>query len=116
MSQPKFQAFDPYAIKHVIKAVAEQIGDSFLIDSCDYKYDLKAPYADGWTIDEESLLHELFSRIFPLPGLSQHEEPTPEELNELTGDDRLDVHLRQFMNFTGWQFVYEPGLLRAKVR
>lgn len=107
---------DPYSVPHLLNAIAVTLGDTFDIESCQYKWDMKKPYEDGWSIDPDSQLADLLSRVYPIPGLSQHEEPTEAEFEAMDGDGRFDIHARRLLNMSGFEFVYQDGWLRAKLK
>lgn len=104
-------SFDPYAIRHVLKAIAVQIGDSFDVESCDVLYDLPGKLRDGWSIDPDSLLNDYLLKMFPLPGLRQFEYLTEDELSQADEQDVLAQMCRRVLEATGLEFYYSPGKL-----
>jgi hypothetical protein len=104
-------SFDPYAIRHILKAISVQIGDSVDVESIDVLYDLPGKHKDGWSIDPDSLMNEYLLKIFPLPGLSQFEYLSNDELESADEQDVQAQMCRRVLEATGLEFHYSPGKL-----
>ena len=107
----KTPSLDPYAVKHLLKAIAVQIGDSFDVESCEVLYDLPGKLRDGWTIDPDSLMNDYFLKMFPLPGLRQFDRMSDEELETADHQDVQAQSFRHLLESTGLEFYYSPGKL-----
>ncbi len=98
------------SVPYILAGFAYHLNEAYDLDA-KWVWNLKDPYFLGWKVDPDSRLAELLTIVFPVPGLSQFDDP--EDFDSLDIPTKTAWQFKRILESTGHRFSYEPGMLRG---